>query len=72
MNKAKMALFIRNRKALMDRIAAILTKLGQRRYAVHEDQAQYRFGNNPDTDSDTDADGNQENSPRSTGGHLRP
>ena len=47
-----------NRKALLDRIVAMLTKLGQRGYAVNEDQAQYTAGVDPDTDSDPDAEGN--------------
>lgn len=53
-----------NRKALLDRIVAMLTKLGQRGYVVHEDQAQYTVGIDPDTDSDPDADGNQEQTDR--------
>ena len=40
------------------RIVAMLTKLGQRGYAVHEDQARYTTGIDPDTDSDPDTDGN--------------
>lgn len=42
-----------NRKALLDRIVAMLTKLGQRGYAVHEDQAQYTAESDPDSDPDT-------------------
>ena len=53
-----------NRKALLDRIVAMLTKLGQRGYAVHEDRAQYTAGVDPDTDSDPDAEGNQEQTDR--------
>ena len=49
-----------NRKALLDRIVAMLTKLGQRGYAVNEDQAPYTVEGDPDTDSDPDAEGNQE------------
>ncbi len=42
-------------KALLDRIVAMLTKLGQRGYAVHEESEAYRT--NPiDPDSDTDPD----------------
>jgi len=46
-------------KALLDRIVAMLTKLGQRGYAVHEEPRAYRV-DLVDTDSDTDpdADGN--------------
>ncbi|HDQ45215.1 MAG TPA: four helix bundle protein [bacterium] len=39
------------RKALLDRIVAMLTKLGQRGYTVHEGQAQYTV--EIDTDADT-------------------
>ena len=39
-------------KALLDRIVAMLTKLGQRGYAVHEDRAEYTGRNDPDSDSD--------------------
>jgi four helix bundle protein len=46
------------RKALLDRIVAMLTKLGQRGYTVHEDQVPYAVGIDPDTDSDPDTDGN--------------
>ena len=55
-----------NRKALLDRIVAMLTKLGQRGYAVNEDQAQYTVGGDPDPDPDTDpdAEGNQEQTDR--------
>jgi hypothetical protein len=42
---------------LSDRIVAMLMKLGQRGYAVHEDPAEYATGINPDTDTDPDADG---------------
>ena len=40
-----------NHKALLDRIVAMLTKLGQRGYTVHEEQVRYTVG------TDTDADG---------------
>jgi len=46
-----------SRKALLDRIVAMLTKLGQRGYAVHEDQAAYAAGTDTDSDSDPDTDG---------------
>lgn len=42
-------------KALLDRMVAMLTKLGQRGYTVHEEPGEYRVGRN-DTDSDTDPD----------------
>ncbi len=45
-----------NRKALLDRIVAMLTKLGQRGYAVHENRAEYTAKIDPDTDSDPDTD----------------
>ena len=45
-------------KALLDRIVAILTKLGQRGYAVHEESAEYgTSGIDPDPDTDSDPDG---------------
>ena len=45
-------------KALLDRIVAMLTKLGQRGYAVHEESAVYgASGVDPDTDTDADPDG---------------
>lgn len=44
-------------KELLDRIVAMLTKLGQRGYSVREDLAEYRLqGTDPDTDSNTDAE----------------
>jgi hypothetical protein len=48
------------RKALLDRILAMLTKLGQRGYNVRDDQPLYTVGIDPDPDSDPDTDGNQE------------
>ena len=45
-------------KALLDRIVAMLTKLGQRGYAVHEESADYGTGGiDPDTNTDPDPDG---------------
>jgi four helix bundle protein len=42
-------------KALLDRIVAMLTKLGQRGYAVHEETEEYRTSQiDPDTDTDPD------------------
>jgi hypothetical protein len=42
-------------KALHDRIGAMLTKLGQRGNAVHEEAEEYRTGGiDPDTDPDPD------------------
>ena len=52
------------RKALLERIVAMLTKLGRREYAVREDQAHYTVGIDPDPDSDADAEGNQEQTDR--------
>ena len=47
-------------KGLLDRIVAMLTKLGQRGYAVQEESGEYRTERiDPDTDSDPDADGNR-------------
>jgi hypothetical protein len=44
-------------KALLDRIVAMLTKLGQRGCAVREELGQYRPSQfDTDTDADTDAD----------------
>jgi hypothetical protein len=42
-------------KARLDRRVAMLTKLGQRGYAVREELGEYRLGQ-LDTDSDADAD----------------
>ena len=42
-------------KTLLDRIVAMLTKLGQRGYVVHEELHEYRTAEN-DTDSDSDTD----------------
>ncbi len=42
-------------KALLDHRVAMLTKLGQRGYAVSEELGGYRVGQF-DTDADTDAD----------------
>jgi hypothetical protein len=53
------------RKTLLDRIVAMLTKLGQRGYTVREKhQPQYTVGIDPDPDSDPDTDGNQEQTDR--------
>ena len=46
-------------KALLDRIVAMLTKLGRRGYTVHEGSVGYRVNAN-DADTDTDADGRKE------------
>ena len=44
-------------KALLDRIVAMLTKLGQRGYAVHEAAGDYRTNPiDPDTDTDPDTE----------------
>ena len=42
-------------KNLLDRIVAMLTRLGQRGYCVHEDSINYTTSID-DTDADTDAD----------------
>jgi four helix bundle protein len=42
-------------KALLDRIVAMLTRLGQRGYVVREEQEDYRVGRD-DTDFDTELD----------------
>jgi len=53
-----------NRKALLDRIVAMLTKLGRRGYAVHQNLAQYTADIDPDADSDPDTDGDHERTDR--------
>jgi len=62
-----------SRKALLDRIVAMLTKLGQRGYAVHEDWAEHTSEIDPDTDSDPDTDGDSEKEDRQpeAGGYRR-
>jgi len=47
----------------LDRIVAMLTKLGQRGYTMHEARAAYTTGNDTDTDIDSDpeADGHKPN-----------
>jgi hypothetical protein len=42
----------------------MLTKLGQRGYAVHADPAEYATGLDSDTDPDTDTDGDHEQTDR--------
>lgn len=42
-------------KTLLDRIVAMLTKLGQRGYSIHEEAMEY-CSNKVDTDFDTDPD----------------
>ena len=45
------------RKATLDRIVAMLTKLGQRGYTIHEESDNYGLSrNDTDTDSDPDSD----------------
>lgn len=47
-------------KALLDRIVAMLTKLGQRGYSVNEEKGAHQTGRtHPDTNTDPDADGNE-------------
>jgi hypothetical protein len=45
----------KQQKALLDRIVAMLTKLGQRGYAVRDELGEYQVGQF-DTDTDTDTD----------------
>jgi hypothetical protein len=46
-------------KMVLDRIVAMLTKLGQRGYAIHEEPGEYRAGRiDSDTDTDPDSEGN--------------
>lgn len=46
-------------KAVLDRIVAMLTKLGRRGYTVREEPVQYGArGTDTDADTDTDAEGN--------------
>ena len=53
-------------RKLLDRIVVMLTKLGERGYAVHEDPAEYATWLDPDSDSDpdTDTDGEHEQTDR--------
>jgi four helix bundle protein len=57
-------------KMVLDRIVAMLTKPGQRGYAIHEEPGEYRAGRN-DTDSDTDPDSDGKVSQPSDG-HEQP
>jgi hypothetical protein len=51
----------RNAKEMLDRIVAMLTRLGRRGYAVREEPAEYSATSlNPDTDTDTDTDSDPE------------
>ena len=49
-------------KRVLDRIVAMLTKLGQRGYALHEEGGEYRE-HRDDTDSDTDPDSDGNSKP---------
>jgi hypothetical protein len=52
---------VEREKALLDRSVAMLTKLGQRGYALSEELGGYRVGQfDTDTDADTDADSGSE------------
>jgi hypothetical protein len=51
-------------KLVLDRIVAMLTKPGQRGYAIQEKPGEYRAGRN-DTDSDTDPDSDGHGKPES-------
>jgi len=42
----------------------MLTKLGQRGYAIHEDPVQSTVGIDPDSDTDPDAEGNRKREDR--------
>lgn len=46
-------------KALLDRMVAMLTKLGQRGYAVHEESVEHGTSGIDPADTDSDADGNK-------------
>ena len=53
-------------KALLDRIVAMLTRLGQRGYAIREEPGAYGMQEiDPDTDTDPDGDGDR-NKPEPT------
>jgi hypothetical protein len=55
-------------KALLDRIVAVLTKLGQRGYSVHETPSDYRTDRiDTDSDADPDTDGGKEPKDRQQG-----
>lgn len=56
-----------DRKELLDRIVAMLTKLGQRGYAIHEDHAQYAMGIGGDADADSDSDSDADTDPDADG-----
>jgi hypothetical protein len=59
-------------KALLDRIVAMLTKLGQRGYAVCEEPGEYRTEEiDPDTDTDPDPERSNDQQPPTTGGRRR-
>jgi four helix bundle protein len=55
------------RKTILDRIVAMLTKLGQRGYTIHEEADKYVVSRK-DTDSDSDPDGNIPPASRQPGG----
>jgi len=57
-----------SRKAMLDRIVAMLTRLGQRGYAVQENATQYPLKNDTDTDSDPDPDVNVKHTDRPPSG----
>jgi hypothetical protein len=55
-------------KALLDRIVAMFMKLGQRGYAVCEEQGEYSSGEiDPDTDPDPDPERSNDRQPPTTG-----
>ena len=57
-----------NAKALLDRIVAMLTKLGQRGYAVHDAPSGHGVDRiDTDSDADPDTDGGKEPKDRQQG-----
>jgi len=57
---------------VVDRIVAMLTKLGQRGYAVCEEPGEYRTEEiDPDTDTDPDPERSSDRQPPTTGGRRR-
>gem|GEM_PF-1601419 len=62
----------RKAKALLDRIVAMLTKLGRRVYAVGEETGEYQTDRiDPDTDSDPDAEEDRGNESQPDASHGR-
>ena len=64
----------RNAKQLLDRIVAMLTKLGRRGYSVKEEEAQYgtnAYESKTDIDSDSDPDPDSDPDSEENRGTLR-